>query len=130
MFEEFNLKPKHYLFFWALYNDLGVGDQDWTFYTRPDFLQALKGANLRFQVTHLTSVLESLAGNGYVEYRTYEDRTIGTGTQAYEIRIHPQAWTKTAPKARPYYLTSEARQLRQERYIEARRARNLAAKAL
>jgi hypothetical protein len=72
MYEEFNLKPKHYLFFWALYNDLGVGDQDWTFYTRPDFLQALKKANLRLQVTHLTSVLDSLAGYGYVVYRTYE----------------------------------------------------------
>jgi hypothetical protein len=128
MYDEFSLKPKHYLFFWALYNDLQIGDEEFVFFTRPVLLKALREVNLHFQVTHLTSVLQSLAVAGYVEYRTGEDRSIGTGIQTYEIRIHPQAWTKAAPRPKPYYLTTEARQLRQEKYIAARRARNLAAK--
>ena len=100
IYEESTMRARHYCIFWSLYNDLCLDDVYWSYYVRQDLAKLLKTYNPLFQVGHLTSILETLARHGYVEFRTLEDRAIGTGVQAYEIRIHPQAWSKPAPNKR------------------------------
>jgi hypothetical protein len=118
LFDEFGLKPRHYIVFWSLYNDLCIGDEYWVYFTRQDLARNLKKHNPGFQLTNLSAVLQTLSDYDYIESRLLGDRSIGTGIQAYEIRIHPQAWTKVGPKKRPPEI--------QIRYNERRKARELA----
>lgn len=113
------MKPRHYLVFWSLYNDLCIDDEYFRYYSRRDLVRALRAANPLFDVSSITAVLGSLHEYGYIECHTHENRSIGTGVQAYEIRIHPQAWSKSGPKKRPSYRTPE----QQRMYNQARKAR-------
>lgn len=105
------MKAKHYMVFWSLYNDLCVGDEYWAYFTRQDLTKALKIHNPGFDITNLSAVLQTLADYDYIELRTLGDRSFGTGIQAYELRIHPQAWHKPYPKRRIGGRTPEAQAL-------------------
>jgi len=108
--------------FWSLYNDLCVGDEYWSYFTRADLAKAMRVHNPGFQLTNLSAVLQTLTDYDYLETRLLGDRSIGTGIQAYELRIHPQAWNKPQAKCRIGGRTPEA----QNRYNEKRKAKRMA----
>lgn len=121
MYDDYKIKAKHFLVFWTLYNDIGISDDAWTAFTRRDLARAIKKSHPQFVIAHLTSILETLARGGYLELKRGGDRTIGTGVQIYELRIHPQAWQR---KARKYIQVRTPEQ--QARYDAARKIRMLA----
>ena len=97
LYGEFSFKPPHYMVFWTLYNDLCIGDEYWVYYTRSELGKVIKKNNPEIKLSNISSVLQSLADRGYIEIRVLQDRSFGTGIQAYEIKIHPHAWDKDKP---------------------------------
>lgn len=105
--------------FWTLYNDLCIGDEYWVYYTRSDLNKLIRQHNPEIKLTNISSVLQTLADRGYIQMRTLQDRTYGTGIQAYELRIDPQAWDRTEPALIYRSRTPE----QQKAYNDSRKAK-------
>jgi hypothetical protein len=97
LYGEYSFKPFHFMVFWTLYNDLCIGDEYWVYYTRSELGKLVKESNPEIRLSNISSVLQSLADRDYIQIRVLQDRSYGTGIQAYEIKIHPDAWEKKEP---------------------------------
>ena len=109
--------------FWSLYNDLCIGDEYWAYYTRSDLSKIIRQHNPSEQLNNLSAILLTLAEREYIEIRISQNRSYGTGIQAYEIKIHPHAWDKDAPVKPVFHSRTE---IQRRVYNEKRKAKRSA----